>query len=300
MDGDSLYLALSEEHLEDVVLPAKRDTWNAMQLRDCTDTFSANATDNIFPTMCCNKYKKNDKKEPRLIQEEFRCSRSLCLCTESYCCCDWKRTKYKFSSRRLNFCRDSGKNWKTDFLEEVSQCRKWIIELNSLSLYMTKTGSLYQYNAKYHPISKHWQTLSDSAQKLKLCGQRIRIENGNTKVSSTNQKRISLRLRWETLVGSRLHSARFCLTWYIEGLPLPPPHDLPTLLLTRPNKHTYLMFFEHKLNWSTTQCIKGQFPGKKLRNSVSVLEGQIRKQYTSTRGTFSEETIRIIKTEFVL
>ena len=49
MDTDSLYLALSEENLEDIFLPEKRNEWEAIRSRDCTDSFTANATGNFFP-----------------------------------------------------------------------------------------------------------------------------------------------------------------------------------------------------------------------------------------------------------
>ena len=37
MDTDSLYLALSEENLEDIILPEKRNEWETICSRDCTD-----------------------------------------------------------------------------------------------------------------------------------------------------------------------------------------------------------------------------------------------------------------------
>ena len=64
MDTDSAYLALSEENLKDVILPAKRAEWDQLISKDCTDNFTANATDNFFPRTCCNAHKK--KKEPGL------------------------------------------------------------------------------------------------------------------------------------------------------------------------------------------------------------------------------------------
>ena len=80
MDTDSLYFALSEENLEDVVLPEKRDKWNGMRSGDCKDTFTANATGNFFLRRCCKIHKKHDKMEPGLFKEEFRCTEMLCLC----------------------------------------------------------------------------------------------------------------------------------------------------------------------------------------------------------------------------
>ena len=49
MDTDSLCLALSEEKLKDVILPEKRAEWDQLRSKDCTDNFTANATDNFFP-----------------------------------------------------------------------------------------------------------------------------------------------------------------------------------------------------------------------------------------------------------
>ena len=51
-DSDSLYLALSEENLEDIVFPEKRNEWEAIRSRVCTDSFTANATGNFFPKTC--------------------------------------------------------------------------------------------------------------------------------------------------------------------------------------------------------------------------------------------------------
>ena len=102
MDTDSLYLALSEENMEDIILPEKRNEWEAIRLRDCTDSFTANATDNFFPRTCCSAHKKHDKREPGLFKEEIRCSEMLCLCSKIYCCYDRKSNKYKFSSKGLN------------------------------------------------------------------------------------------------------------------------------------------------------------------------------------------------------
>ena len=43
MDSDSSYLALSEENLEDIILPEKMDKWESKRSRDCTDSFTAKA-----------------------------------------------------------------------------------------------------------------------------------------------------------------------------------------------------------------------------------------------------------------
>ena len=102
MDTDSLYLALSDENLEDVILSKKRAEWDHLRSKDCTDNFTANATDNFFPRTCCNVHRKHDKREPDLFKEEFRCAEMLCLCTKTYRCCGKKTNKHKFSSKGLN------------------------------------------------------------------------------------------------------------------------------------------------------------------------------------------------------
>ena len=102
MDTDSLYLVLSEENLQDVILREKRAESDQLQSKDCTDNFTANATDNFFPRTCCNVHKKHDKRKPGLSEEEFRCAEMLCLCSKTYCCYDKQTNKHKFSSEGLN------------------------------------------------------------------------------------------------------------------------------------------------------------------------------------------------------
>ena len=101
MDTDSLYLALSEEDLEDIILPEKRNELEAKRSRDCTESFTANATGNFFPRTCCTAHTKHDKREPALFKEKFRCSEILCLCSKTDCSYDRKSNKYKSSSEGL-------------------------------------------------------------------------------------------------------------------------------------------------------------------------------------------------------
>ena len=51
MDTDYLYLTLSEESLEDVILPKIRAEWDNIRSKDCTDNLTANATDNFSPEL---------------------------------------------------------------------------------------------------------------------------------------------------------------------------------------------------------------------------------------------------------
>ena len=62
MDTDSPYLALSEENLEDVILPKKRAEWDQLHSKDCIDNFTANATDNFSPELAVMSTRKMIKE----------------------------------------------------------------------------------------------------------------------------------------------------------------------------------------------------------------------------------------------
>ena len=101
-DTDSLYLALSQENLEDVIVPEKRAEWNQILSKDSPDNFTANANDNFFSRTCCNVHKKHNKREPGLFKEELRGVEMLCRCSKTYCCYDNQTNKHKFSMKELN------------------------------------------------------------------------------------------------------------------------------------------------------------------------------------------------------
>ena len=102
MDTDSLYLALTEENWEDIILPENRAEWQQLRSKDCPDNFTANVTNNFFPRTCCNDHKKHDKREPGLFKEEFKCAEMLWLWSKTYCCYDKRTNKYKCSSKGPN------------------------------------------------------------------------------------------------------------------------------------------------------------------------------------------------------
>ena len=85
MDTDSLYIALAEKGQEDCLRPQMRAEWQMLQSNDCVDSFTADAVAKFFPETCCVKHKQHDKREPGLFKEEFRCTETLCLCSETYC-----------------------------------------------------------------------------------------------------------------------------------------------------------------------------------------------------------------------
>ena len=89
-DTNILYLALGEKELYDCIRSEKRQQWELLRSKDCTDSFTADACTNSFPGMCCAKHKKkHDRREPGLFKAEFRCLEMLCcLCSKTDCCYD--------------------------------------------------------------------------------------------------------------------------------------------------------------------------------------------------------------------
>ena len=155
METDSLYLALSEENLEDIILPEKRNEWEATRSQNCTASFTANATGKFFPRTFCSAHKKHDKREQGLFKEKFRCSEMLCLCSKTYCCYDRKSNKYNFSSKGLNKrtlddCGDGPMTKYRKVLEEAvnvtSTNRGFRTMKHSVATYeQTKKGLSYFY-----------------------------------------------------------------------------------------------------------------------------------------------------------
>ena len=73
-----------------------------MRSNDCKNFFHANSASKFIPKTCCGKYVKNDKREPGLLKEVFRCTEMLCLCSKTYCCYNSVMNKTKFSSKGLS------------------------------------------------------------------------------------------------------------------------------------------------------------------------------------------------------
>ena len=81
MNTDSLYLALSEESLEDVILPEKQAEWDQSRSKDCTDSFTANATDNS-PELAVMSRKNMINRESRdYLKKSFNLQK-CCTCVE--------------------------------------------------------------------------------------------------------------------------------------------------------------------------------------------------------------------------
>ena len=69
MDTYSLYLAVSEENLEDAIVPQKRAEWEQLRSEDCNDKFTANATD-IFSPKLAGISTRNMTRESRVSSKK--------------------------------------------------------------------------------------------------------------------------------------------------------------------------------------------------------------------------------------
>ena len=79
LDTDSLELALSEENLEDVILPKKRAEWDQLRSKDCTDNFTANATDNFSPELAVMPTRKMIKENRDYLEKSLDVQK-CCTC----------------------------------------------------------------------------------------------------------------------------------------------------------------------------------------------------------------------------
>ncbi len=141
--------------MEAIILPEKRNEWEAIRSRDSTDSFTANATGNFFPRTCSSAHKKHDKREPGLCKKESRCTEMLCLFIKTSCCYDRKSNKYKFRSKGLNKitlddCGDEPMTKYRKVLEEAvnvtSTNRGFRTMKHSVATYeQTKKGLSYFY-----------------------------------------------------------------------------------------------------------------------------------------------------------
>ena len=82
-DTDSLYLALSKENLEHVILPKKRAEWDQLHSKDCPDNFTANASD-IFPPELAVMPTRSMIKESRVFSKKSLDAQKCCVCVAKH------------------------------------------------------------------------------------------------------------------------------------------------------------------------------------------------------------------------
>ena len=102
MDTDSLYLAVSEKEVEDMIRSEMKEHWNDLRAADCRSNFGANSPGNFFPRRCSEVHNKFDQRTPGLFKEEFRCTEMIVLCSKTYCCLDEETQTIKLSAKGIN------------------------------------------------------------------------------------------------------------------------------------------------------------------------------------------------------
>ena len=78
-----------------------KQEWDYLSSGDWTYNFIAKST-NFLPRTCCTNHKKQDKREPGLFEEDFRCTEMISLCSKTYCCSGSQSKRFEFSSKLLN------------------------------------------------------------------------------------------------------------------------------------------------------------------------------------------------------
>ena len=158
MDTDSLYMALSEEKIDEIIRPEMRSVWYWMRQSDCNDNFAANSSSNFFPRECCKKHAAFDKRTPGLFKEEFRCSEMIALCSKTYCCYDEETDTVKLSSKGLN---------KKNIEEPLNKYRKVLFDEERV--YSTNRGFRVVDNKKVCTYELKKVGLSYFYPKCKVC-----------------------------------------------------------------------------------------------------------------------------------
>ena len=117
-DTESLYLALSKKELKDSIRLEMKSEWKRLQLKDCTDSFTADAV-GFFPLIVLWITQKPDKLEPVPFNQECGCLEVLCHCSKSCCCYDTTSNKLKFSSKGLHkqIMEQSGDGYRETYLK---------------------------------------------------------------------------------------------------------------------------------------------------------------------------------------
>ena len=99
--------------------------WEQLRSKDCTDSFTADAVESLFPRMCCDKQKKHDEWKPGLFKEEIRCSERLCLCSKTYCSYDKTSNKLNLTQqRRLQYANTWAERWWSSWKVSQSSWRE--------------------------------------------------------------------------------------------------------------------------------------------------------------------------------
>ena len=148
MDADSLYLALSDEKLEYVILPKKGAEWDQLPSKDCTDNFTANATDIFSPRTCCNVHKKHNKRESQVSSKK-----SL----DVYKCCDSVAKQIVVMINRLTSTSLAANDSKKRTLEECGDGRLMSKYRNFLEEAVNVTSNKTGFQTKQRIVATYGQ-----------------------------------------------------------------------------------------------------------------------------------------------
>ena len=102
MGTDSLFLALLEENIEDIILPEKKKTNRKQYFREIVQIVSLRMQQATYSREHIVLLTTSMIREPGLFNEDFRCFEKVCSCRKTCCWYDRKSNKFKFSGKGLN------------------------------------------------------------------------------------------------------------------------------------------------------------------------------------------------------
>jgi hypothetical protein len=101
MDTDSLYLAMSDKNIINLIKPSMKEEYIRSLNNFCSDDITLlKENEFFFPRMCCNEHNRYDQRTPGLFKTEFQGDEMINLASKTYIIVSEGKTK--MSSKGIN------------------------------------------------------------------------------------------------------------------------------------------------------------------------------------------------------
>ena len=94
-DTDSIYFAIDDENLDNVIKPEKKAEYNKLVYDSCHMDRVDPEQGYFLTRKCCEKHKKLDSRILGLFKEEHSSKESIGLCSKTYVCCSKEVVSYQ-------------------------------------------------------------------------------------------------------------------------------------------------------------------------------------------------------------
>ena len=159
---------MSEENLEDVILPEKRAEWDQLRSKDCTDNFTADATDN-FSTALAVMSTRNMIRENQVSSKKSLDVQKCCVSVPKHIVVMIKRLKstpvkdsikeYWKSVAMADQCQSIATGWRNLLMYYSTNTEFRTIQHNVATYEQTKKRLSYFYPKKIVEDGKHKKSL---------------------------------------------------------------------------------------------------------------------------------------------